>query len=139
MSLVFASLKKTADILRRHHWFSRKMTSEERLQKYPGLGSAFDCLKRNNQQELYYLDLTRNGSDTLSVTSMVFLRSFLRRHFAGGIAKFLRLSFGVIRTTFLKISLHSFACSYQRTGRARSAPDINNIATWNPRFVKVMP
>ncbi|XP_073231780.1 ankyrin repeat domain-containing protein SOWAHC-like [Porites lutea] len=28
--------------------------------------------------------------------------------------------------------------SYQRTGRARSAPDINNIATWNPRFVKVM-
>ena len=41
--------EKTADILQRHHWFSREMTSEERAQKfhiddahYPDLGSAFD-------------------------------------------------------------------------------------------------
>ena len=41
--------EKTAYISRRHHWFPRKMTSEERLQKfyagdvnYPDLGSASD-------------------------------------------------------------------------------------------------
>ena len=43
--------EKTAYISRRHHWFPRKMTSEERLQKfsagdvnYPDLGSASDWL-----------------------------------------------------------------------------------------------
>lgn len=30
-------------------------------------------------------------------------------------------------------------CSYHRTGRARSAPDIKNITSWSPRFVPVMP
>ena len=41
--------EKTAYISRRHHWFPRKMTSEERQQKfyvgdvnYPDLGSASD-------------------------------------------------------------------------------------------------
>jgi len=28
---------------------------------------------------------------------------------------------------------------YHRTGRARSAPDINHITSWSPRFVHVMP
>ena len=50
-------LDKTADISRRHLWFPREMTSEERLGKfhnddflmtyhYPDLGSAFDWPKK---------------------------------------------------------------------------------------------
>ena len=48
-SAISSEPEKSADILRRHHWFPRQMTSEKRAQKFhtddaslQNLGSAFD-------------------------------------------------------------------------------------------------
>lgn len=42
-------------------------------------------------------------------------------------------------STCSKLEIPESTASYYRTGRARSAPDINHIIGWSPRFVHVMP
>ena len=74
-----------ADITRRHHWFSRAMTSEKRAHKFhtddaslPRSGYCFWLAKICfNQSEA----LPRSGWQR--VISMEFVHLFLKRHFAG--------------------------------------------------------
>jgi len=42
-------------------------------------------------------------------------------------------------STCSKLEIPDNTAGYYRTGRARSAPDINHITGWSPRFVHVMP
>lgn len=42
-------------------------------------------------------------------------------------------------STCSKLEIPENTARYHRTGRARSAPDINHITGWSPRFVHVMP
>ena len=83
-------LKKTADILRRHHWFPHEMTSEKRAQKFHTDGASLPrsgwCFRLvvlrgifvSTNQTLY----PNLGSDASSVWNFD-LRSFFRHHFRG--------------------------------------------------------
>ena len=108
--------EKTADISRSYHWFPREMTSEKRTQKF-----HTDDASLHRSRYCFWLVVSREKFTSANqkhypalgsewrVISVEFLRSSLRRHFAGkpvvasrNVGCFLRL----VETIIYSFSLH---------------------------------